>query len=283
MLRSTPNPTPENHRWYDEDGVPVVGIPNKSKPGELRKPTVADARKHRYRKSVTSIIRAMSAPQLETWKIDQAILAAITGPHVAKYESGELSDRALIDAVRADAEQIAAEAAARGTEIHGAYESLLRNEQVPEELEPWTRAIYASIANTIGPPNKFMPEVLITHDEPRYGGRCDQASEYLGFVLDLKGKESIAKVKSAARDFVKQSMFPEVKMQIAAYCQALGIPNGAVVYFSRTEAYAETVIMPARQFEHYTKCFNSLCVFSNTRDGLVDLAEPDQASLDLAS
>ena len=52
----------------------------KTKPGQMRPTTVRDAKQLGLFPSVTSIIKILSRPQLESWKQEQAVLAALTLP-----------------------------------------------------------------------------------------------------------------------------------------------------------------------------------------------------------
>ena len=65
--------------WYLPDGAPYYTLIGAN--GKERAVTLRDARKVMARPSVTGIIRCAAAPQLEKWKRNQVLLAALTLPH----------------------------------------------------------------------------------------------------------------------------------------------------------------------------------------------------------
>ena len=74
----------QSSHWYTQDGKPFYEIENKSAPGTMRRVTLRDARKLNLVPSVTTITGVISKPQLEAWKIEQAILASLTLPRTPK-------------------------------------------------------------------------------------------------------------------------------------------------------------------------------------------------------
>ena len=81
----------------------------------MRKTTLADARKLGLVPSVTTILKVLAAPALESWKIEQACLALLTSPRQADERDDAFVKRILqTDRVQ---DQEAAAAAERGTEI----------------------------------------------------------------------------------------------------------------------------------------------------------------------
>lgn len=68
--------------WYTRDAEPFHEIENASKPGTLRPVNLRDARKLGLLPSVTSVLSLLAKKGLDQWKIEQAILSAITLPRL---------------------------------------------------------------------------------------------------------------------------------------------------------------------------------------------------------
>ena len=103
--------------WYAADGTPQHWRDNKSKPGEKRRTTKRDARKENLYPSVTTVLDVIRKPQLEAWKVEQGILAALTLPR----EDGEPLD-VFARRVAYDAKETSSKAAEFGTRVHKAIE-----------------------------------------------------------------------------------------------------------------------------------------------------------------
>ena len=68
----------ESQHWYDQSGRPMYTV--KAKDGTDRPTTLRDARKHGFLPSVTTIMSVMAKPGLESWKMNQMMMAALTLP-----------------------------------------------------------------------------------------------------------------------------------------------------------------------------------------------------------
>ena len=66
--------------WYSKDCQPAYKI--KKKDGGERSTTLADARKYGFVPSVTSIFNIMAKRGLEQWKLNKAIEATKSNPHL---------------------------------------------------------------------------------------------------------------------------------------------------------------------------------------------------------
>jgi len=70
----------ESTHWYDKEGKPaytVIGANGKKRATNLR-----DARKLNLVPSVTTVMNVAAKPALENWKINQALMAALTLPRL---------------------------------------------------------------------------------------------------------------------------------------------------------------------------------------------------------
>jgi len=108
--------------WYAADGSPAYTQPNKSKPGEVRGTTLRDAKKLGLVPSVTGILNMAAKPQLERWKLNQLMMAALTLPAI----DGE-SVRDYEARLWKDSNEQSNSARDKGTEIHGYIESHFEN------------------------------------------------------------------------------------------------------------------------------------------------------------
>src|SRR6185437_12337702 len=94
----------ESGHWYDRDGKPMYQI--RSAKGEMRPVTLRDARKYGWVPGFSGVAAMEHKPQLERWKIDQALMAAITLPRLP-----DESDDAFISRAREDSGEQARKAA----------------------------------------------------------------------------------------------------------------------------------------------------------------------------
>ena len=201
--------------WYAPTGEPaytVIGANGKERPTTIR-----DARKLGLLPSVTTICQLEAKPALTNWKIQQALLSAMTLPRV----EGESDDSFMARALN-DSKQQAINAAARGTEIHGALERAAANLGVPvshtEIVRPvmeWLRVNFAGY--TWSPERSFAGT--------GFAGKIDlhgvSQSGNDAVVIDFKIKAGIAAKSVLAYD--------EHITQLAAYAYGIGAPIGRCI------------------------------------------------------
>ena len=207
--------------WYKADGSPCYTMTGAN--GQERNTTLRDARKLGLYPSVTTIIKCAAAPALENWKLDQAILAALTLPR----NPGE-SDEAFLARVKQDSREQARKAAERGTEIHGALERHFQGRPCDAELWPYVQAVKENLLAWFGE-TEWDAERSFAHPLG-FGGKCDLHSKTGRIAVDFKGK-----------DFTDPNdckQYDEHLMQGAAYLKGFDIFEGgrfANVFFSRTK------------------------------------------------
>jgi hypothetical protein len=171
-------PTEGSH-FYTPDGAPLYEVEMKSNAGKFRRANLGDAKKAGAWPSVTTINRMWAAPQLEAWKINNAILAAITLPRIA----GE-SDDAFAKRVAEDAVKPSSEAADLGSTVHRAIEIYVSGKGLPDD----NMAKYVNpVAEWIKSEGiKFTEfESIHVNREMKYGCRVDAigGDNYGKFVL----------------------------------------------------------------------------------------------------
>lgn len=209
----------ESGHWYTRDGAPFYEC--KDAKGNLRGVTLRDARKINAVPSVTTILQVVAKPQLETWKVRQGILAALTLPK----RDGEMESDWLAR-VEYDSREQAKQAAEEGSRIHDAIERDFRGLVVPEHYRPHVAGVRAELARLFPHVNDWIPEASFAHPSG-YGGKVDLHSPSSGIVVDFKGKDG---------DFTDgKKLAYDQHWQLAAYQNGFGLPMAecANVFFSR--------------------------------------------------
>jgi hypothetical protein len=191
--------------------------------GKWRATHLGDARKFGWFPGASSIVRIEAAPQLERWKIRQAVLSALTHPKVGEIKDAE----ELFLMIERDSHEQVKQAAARGTAIHKAIENFIAEGVVDPQYEPYITAVRRELFLLSGVDDRhaWRTEVAVTHPYG-FGGRIDLVSEELGWTVDLKGKEF------GVDDEIKG--YPEQCRQLAAYREAkVRTSRTANIYISR--------------------------------------------------
>jgi hypothetical protein len=202
----TPRPSEHGH-WYDRAGKPVYEVRGKN--GQLRAPTLRDAREMGLVPGVSSILSLEAKPMLERWKIEQALMSAITLPRLP-----EESDDAFILRAQEDSQQQAKKAAARGTEIHALVQGVFEGQSYPLECAPFVKPTMSWIAQRYGLEDWHAEKSFAS--VAGYGGKSDLTSPTRLAVVDLKCKE-FGEDKQA-----KDLAYPEHCMQLVAYGDGFG-------------------------------------------------------------
>lgn len=237
--------------WYLPSGEPYYTMVGAN--GKERNVTLRDARKVGAVPSVTGIIRCAAAPQLERWKRNQVLLAALTLPAVP----GETGD-AFIARVEQDWQEQGRAAADRGTAIHAAVEKHYRGEQPDEALWDWVKATRDEIKAKCGDQDWSAERSFAC--ALGYGGKTDLHSP--GWVLDVKGKEGDVRNQ-------KLSLYDEHLMQLAAYRYGLGFPLAwcGIVFVGRDVPSAVLVEASVQDIEKGWLMFKSLLNYWQVKNG----------------
>jgi hypothetical protein len=125
-----------DHYYCPKTAEPRHYVEKKDGTGQ-RPTTVRDARANGWFPSVTTILKGLSKPQLERWKMVQAATAVLTSPRVDGEDLDAFMERVLFADKEQDQEAIIA--ADRGTEIHAALEMAMQGKQISEEIASWVR------------------------------------------------------------------------------------------------------------------------------------------------
>jgi len=210
----------ESGHWYDRDGKPVYEI--RSAKGEMRPVTLRDARKFGWVPGFSGVAAMEHKPQLERWKIDQALMAAITLPRLPNE-----SDDSFISRAREDSGEQARRAADRGTLIHAAIQGFFEGTPAALEMLPYVAPVRKWVRERFGH-DGWVAERSFAHPLG-YGGKSDLTNQtHIEVVIDFKCKDF-----DETRT-VKELAWPEQCMQLAAYAHGFGMiqPNCVNIFVS---------------------------------------------------
>lgn len=222
--------------YYQKDGTPAYTVTGKN--GKERPTTIRDARELGLYPSVTTIIQVVAKPGLETWKIDQAVMAALT----ATRRDGE-SDTDFIARIKREAKEQAWKAAEFGTTVHGQIERHYRGDPVDPAYRLFVDGVVEEVERYF-PGFEWFPERSFAHNG--YAGKVDlhgtDGKRYA--VIDFKGKDG---------PLDEVDTYPEHWMQLAAYGSGL-FPDKwekletANCFFSRTHPGHAFMVMHSREY-----------------------------------
>jgi len=210
----------EGGHWYKRDGSPCYEVPKKD--GGMRAVNLAWDRKLGLVPSVTTVLRVLAKDALETWKVRQGILAALT----LTREPGE-SDESFLARVLEDSRQQAKDAADEGTRVHDQIERSFKGLVVEPRYVPHVTAVGKEIERLFPGIEDWEAEAYFAHPSG-FGGKVDLHSPSTGIVIDYKGKDG---------DFTDgKKLAYDQHYQLAAYQRGLILPASpcANVFFSRT-------------------------------------------------
>jgi len=210
--------------WYTRDGSPAYTI--KKKDGKDRPATLRDARKYNLLPSVTTIFNIMAKPQLDRWKINKAVVAALS----TDRDEDEPDDRYYQRIVERSKEEVS-EAADLGTRIHDGIEASFEGKPVADNIKCYVEPTMEYIDGL--KLTDIVMEKSVVCQRYGYAGRVDLMAKYgdSNIVIDFKTRKTKEGEKVLPYDFQA--------MQIAAYAYAafgdLTKTYGANVYISTTE------------------------------------------------
>jgi len=196
--------------WYcNKTGEPRYEVPYASGKG-MKTPTLTDARKLDLVPSVTSVLGILDKPGLNNWKVDQAILAALTNPII----HDQMPHDEMMSVIKRDAAEQSKAAMQRGTDIHNAIERSMNGELLLAAEEVYATAAWECVMR-----NANRRDWNVEHWIPGglgYGGKCDAHND--AFLVDFKTKE----FDQSDIDSGKVKGWPEQEVQLVAYDYGFG-------------------------------------------------------------
>lgn len=207
----------ESAHWYDKQGKPAYTVIGKN--GKERATTLRDARTMNLSPSVTTILGIAAKPGLENWKIDQALLSALTLPKAPDEPLDAFMARA-----KQDAKDQSIKAAERGTEIHAEVEGGF-------SMVGSTSLAYLAVRKVLDslyPNQAWISEDSFSSPEG-FGGKIDLFSPN-GIVVDFKTKDGL-EGKDASK-----LVYDEHGLQLSAYAHGCGFqtPIRVSIFIDRT-------------------------------------------------
>ena len=246
----------ESGHWYKHNGSPaytIIGSNGKERPTTLR-----DARKLGLVPGVSTINKCAAAPGLDNWKIDQAILSALTLPRLS-----EEPEAAYLSRIKLDAREQAKKAAERGTLIHAyAQKGFSASPQPsPREAMPYILCVKAKLLDECGPCNWICEKSFATE---RYGGKCDLHNDL--YLIDIKTTD---------KDLATIKTWDEHAMQLAAYDYGLDwdVPlrhrKCGILYIHKDTAESRLIWIESKELEKGWRMFSALLDYWYAKSGLI--------------
>jgi hypothetical protein len=203
----------EGGHWYTRAGECCYEIRGAN--GNMRSVTLRDARKLGLVPGFSSIAAMEAKPQLERWKIEQALMAALTLPRL----EGE-TDQQFMARARSDSGEQSRKAAERGTKIHAAIQGYFEGQLVAAADAPFVFGFTGWLNQYFCGEMDWTPERAFAHPAG-YGGKVDLSNALA--VLDFKCKDF------GEDKHPDDLAYPEHCMQLTAYGHGLRIPEARKV------------------------------------------------------
>jgi hypothetical protein len=208
----------ETGHWYTDTGEPMYEIAKKDGKG-MRNTTLRDARKLNLFPSVTGVMKELATPQLETWKIEQAVTQAMGMKKYGGETDKQFAMRAFYDAM-----QQVRDKATDGSAIHGALDQFFLRERYDSKYQPYIDGISRTLKKL-----KLLNEQWLSEKSFGFGG--------FGGKVDLHSPNVVADFKT--KDFSEDKLpaaYDNHFMQLAAYRAGLKLGNvpGLILFVSTT-------------------------------------------------
>ena len=253
------NREPASH-WYLPDGSAFHETPRADGNG-LRAVTLRDARKSAALPSVTNILGVLAKPGLESWKQEQAILAALTLPR----NDAETLDDFARRVVRDMGEQVR-HAADLGSAVHRAIEVYLQTGETPDN--PAVEPLFAPVKQWLDDhlDRIGMVEAVALSRSEGFAGRVDLVAKLKlansWAVIDFKTQ----RMRRDPKGRLQCTFYESWPLQLIAYREALQTANepgrrlediASVVISSTEPAPVQVRVWPRERHAAYWRAFLS--------------------------
>lgn len=208
----------ESAHWYLKSGQPFfeTQYADPKRAGQLRPVTISDAFKAGALRSVTSVMKVVAKPDLDYWRQEQTVLAALTLPRLPGEELDEYAYRII-----EDSKAQLRKAAEQGTLIHAACSDwvIKRKDPAPElaaTMVPFQQWFADNVDEVIA------SEVVGVNLREFYAGTIDlpvRLKDKSIAIVDMKSKDIKLDKKTGLP--VPPPWYDEWFWQLAAYsrCQ----------------------------------------------------------------
>jgi hypothetical protein len=211
----------DSGHFYKRDGSPCYKVKTADGKGE-RGINLRWDRPLGLVPSVTTVTSIMNKHQLNIWRENQLVLAALT----AARREGE-GDEEFCRRIREEGFAEVGVAIDMGTLVHDALECHFQGKDYDDGLVVYVAGVIEEL-NTMYPDIRdWVAERSFAHPSG-FGGRVDLYSPSTGVVVDFKGRDG---------DFTdKKTIKFDQYVQLSGYQIGLGLPLGeaANIFFSRT-------------------------------------------------
>lgn len=233
-------------RWYDGFGKSQPLQPNKSKPGEMRATTLADARKLGLYPSVTTIINSvLNKPVLTQWKLAHMLQAALTLPRIDGESLDDYAARVI-----EDYEKYPTEARDTGAAIHNAISSWLTTGDFRVEPEIWPVMEKFLLWFKAQDFEYEATEKAVISQRYAYAGTLDLVGYW-------RGKRTYIDFKTCDKEPTQANFYDDWSLQPAAYAMADGADLGTAqlvnVAISRTVPGAIEIKVWGENERHWSR------------------------------
>ena len=168
----------ETGHWYKQDGSPCYEIEGAN--GTLRATTLRDARKLNLVPSVTGVMGELATPQLETWKIKQAVTQA----RKMRKRKGETDDQFAMRAYYEAMKQVR-DRATSGSAVHACLDQYFSGEHFNPEYWFYIEGVLETLERLGLQHENWKSEKSFAYGG--FGGKVDLHSPTI--VADFKTKE----------------------------------------------------------------------------------------------
>ena len=248
----------ESGRFYYLDGRPAYTLTGKN--GKERKTNIKDARKLGLYPSVTTIIREAHSHGLENYKINQAVMAALTLPHTI----GE-TEADWIARVRQDAKEHARIRAEEGTAIHAMIQGGFEGQGQDNE---YYLAAQREIETVIGA-QEWVCEKSFAEEAIYYADRHNIYSHGYGGKVDLHNGNYVLDIKTKEGSLDKVELYDKHCEQLAAYQVGLGLNiRCGILFVSTTEKTAKLVMVEEEDIRRGWQMFKALLEYYYAKNKL---------------
>jgi len=192
--------------WYDpKTGKACHTVPYADPSKGDRPTTLRDAKLRQLVPSVTTILASLRKPELESWLIENGVLAALTTPRLDNEQLDAFVNRVL--RVEQHQEQEALKARNLGTAIHAALEAAVQAKPFDDSLRDYVLPVVEAVLKM----GRVVATERVLFGEG-YAGQTDCIIEAGDVILwDFKTTKTIPK-----------SSWKEHLLQLSAYAHAYG-------------------------------------------------------------
>lgn len=174
--------------WYHPDGTPCYEVPMATRKGEMRPANIKDARKLGLFPSVTTLQAEINKENLNAWRVDQGILAALANPVPLPGETHDDHMRRI--AIASDS--VVDEARKRGVLIHEAVERFINfgEESQDTVIRPLVQPYYDWHRQNVE--QVFYCEKTVVHKGVGFAGKLDTKLKLVGrgvCITDFKSRK----------------------------------------------------------------------------------------------